>query len=180
MDCHFRDLPDFQNSEARLMTASAVHKLSEYCAQWSVYCLTRITIPGVSIKKVDTLNSLPTKNCETFWGNFHNNVWLKVSSIMTPKYLKILYARVSILATFVKGMKIRLHKSRLSVLAEWKAPQRRNCRWCDEFYPCSQHTRWTIVQRQRCCIFKMTSYKPLTIEKQYLFSPSTCRQLSTR
>ena len=31
MDCHFRDLPDFQSSEARLMTASAVHKLSEYC-----------------------------------------------------------------------------------------------------------------------------------------------------
>ena len=25
MDCHFRDLPDFQSSEARLMTASAVH-----------------------------------------------------------------------------------------------------------------------------------------------------------
>ena len=30
MDCHFRDLPDIQSSEARLMTASAVHKLSEY------------------------------------------------------------------------------------------------------------------------------------------------------
>ena len=29
MDCHFRDLPDFQSSEARLMTASAVHKLSK-------------------------------------------------------------------------------------------------------------------------------------------------------
>ena len=29
MDCHFQDLPDFQSSEARLMTASAVHKLSE-------------------------------------------------------------------------------------------------------------------------------------------------------
>ena len=45
MDCHFRDLPDFQSSEARLMTASAVHKLSEYCVQWSVYCLTRIYNP---------------------------------------------------------------------------------------------------------------------------------------
>ena len=44
MDCHFRDLPDFQSSEARLMTASAVHKLSEYCVQLSMYCLTRITI----------------------------------------------------------------------------------------------------------------------------------------
>ena len=40
--CHFRDLPDFQSSEAQLMTASAVHKLSEYCVQWSVYCLVRI------------------------------------------------------------------------------------------------------------------------------------------
>ena len=37
-----------------------------------------------------------------------------------------------VLASFVKGMKIRLRKSWLS-LAEWKAPQRRNCRWCDEF-----------------------------------------------
>ena len=25
MDCHFRDLPDVQSSEARLMTASAAH-----------------------------------------------------------------------------------------------------------------------------------------------------------
>ena len=25
MDCHYRDLPDFQSSEARLMTASAAH-----------------------------------------------------------------------------------------------------------------------------------------------------------
>ena len=33
MDCHFRDLPDFQSSEARLMTVSAVHKVSEYCVQ---------------------------------------------------------------------------------------------------------------------------------------------------
>ena len=31
--CHFRNLPDFQSSEARLMTASAVHKFSEYCVQ---------------------------------------------------------------------------------------------------------------------------------------------------
>ena len=49
MDCHFRDLPDFQSSEARLMTASAVHKLSEYCVQRSVYCLTRIYNPGTSL-----------------------------------------------------------------------------------------------------------------------------------
>ena len=38
MACHFRDLPDFQSSDARLMTALAVHKLTEYCVQWSVYC----------------------------------------------------------------------------------------------------------------------------------------------
>ena len=49
MDCHFRNLPDFQSSEARLMTASAVHKLSEYCVQWSVYCLTRTYNPGTSL-----------------------------------------------------------------------------------------------------------------------------------
>ena len=30
MDCHFRDLPDFQSSEARLMTASAVHAPTQY------------------------------------------------------------------------------------------------------------------------------------------------------
>ena len=28
------------------MTASAVHNLSEYCVQWSVYCITRIYNPG--------------------------------------------------------------------------------------------------------------------------------------
>ena len=28
MDCHFRDLPDFQSSEARLMTASAASTLA--------------------------------------------------------------------------------------------------------------------------------------------------------
>ena len=55
----FRDLPDFQSSETRLMTASA-HKLSEYCVQWSVYCqggcvwsswycLTRIYNPDTSL-----------------------------------------------------------------------------------------------------------------------------------
>ena len=37
------------------------------------------------------------------------------------------------LATYVKGVKIRLRKNWLSVLAERKVPQRRNCRWCDEF-----------------------------------------------
>ena len=37
------------------------------------------------------------------------------------------------LATFVKGVKIRLRKSWVSILAEWTVPQRRNCRWCDEF-----------------------------------------------
>ena len=31
------------------MTASAVHKLSGYCVQWSVYCLTRIYNPGTSL-----------------------------------------------------------------------------------------------------------------------------------
>ena len=46
MHRHFRDLPDFQSSEARLTAASAIQKLSEYCVQWSVYCLTRTYNPG--------------------------------------------------------------------------------------------------------------------------------------
>ena len=37
------------------------------------------------------------------------------------------------LATFVKGMEIRWCKNWLSILAEREVPQRRNCRWCDEF-----------------------------------------------
>ena len=37
------------------------------------------------------------------------------------------------MVTFVKGVKIRLRKNWLSVWAERKFPQRRNCRWCDEF-----------------------------------------------
>ena len=37
------------------------------------------------------------------------------------------------LTTFIKGMKIRLRKSWLSILAEWNVPQRRNCQWSDEF-----------------------------------------------
>ena len=33
---------------------------------------------------------------------------------------------------FVKGVKIRLRKNRLSILAEREVPQSRNCLWCDE------------------------------------------------
>ena len=40
----FLGFAHFQSSEARLMTASAVHNLNEYWVQWSVYCLKRITI----------------------------------------------------------------------------------------------------------------------------------------
>ena len=36
------------------------------------------------------------------------------------------------LATFVKGMKIRLRKNWLSILAKREVPQSRNCLWCDE------------------------------------------------
>ena len=56
MDYHFRDLPDLQSSEARLMTASAFHKSSEYCVQiriarvtYILHCLTRIYNPGSSL-----------------------------------------------------------------------------------------------------------------------------------
>ena len=37
MECHFPDLPDFHSSEERLMTASAVHKLSEYYYYYYYY-----------------------------------------------------------------------------------------------------------------------------------------------
>ena len=36
MDCHFRDLPDFQSSEARLMTASAASTCANTCKEISV------------------------------------------------------------------------------------------------------------------------------------------------
>ena len=42
---------------------------------------------------------------------------------MTPKNLKIIH---------VQGMKIRLRKNRLSILAEREVPQSRYCLWCDE------------------------------------------------
>ena len=47
---------------------------------------------------------------------------------MTPINLKIIHA----LATFVKGMKIRLRKNWLSILAKREVPQSTNCMWCDE------------------------------------------------
>ena len=36
MDCHFRDLPDFQSSEARLMTASAASTCANTCVGASI------------------------------------------------------------------------------------------------------------------------------------------------
>ena len=53
---------------------------------------------------------------------------------MTPKHLKIIHAWQLgwALATFVKGMKFRLRKNWLSILAEWEVPQSINCLWCDE------------------------------------------------
>ena len=38
------------------------------------------------------------------------------------------------LATCVKGMKSRLRKNWLSILAEREVPQHRNCLWCDELF----------------------------------------------
>ena len=90
------------------------------------------TLPGVSIKSWHFWIVCQLKT-ETFWGNFHKYVWLKVSSIIWHQNIWKYFMLEWVLATFVKGMKIRLRKSRLSVLAEWKAPQRRNCRSCDEF-----------------------------------------------
>ena len=50
---------------------------------------------------------------------------------MTPTNLKIFMLGWA-LATFVKGMKIRLRKNWLSILAKREVPQSRNCLWCDE------------------------------------------------
>ena len=47
---------------------------------------------------------------------------------MTPTNKKLIYAWVST-SHFVKGTKFTLRKNLLSILA----PQRRNCRWCEEF-----------------------------------------------
>ena len=74
MDCHFRDLLDFQSSEARLMTASVVHKLSEHCVQWSVYCQgtcvwSSLVLPGL------WLNVL-TKNVD---GCFTRMLWMALN-----------------------------------------------------------------------------------------------------
>ena len=41
MDCHFRDLPDFQSSEARLMTASAASTCANTCAGASIQPATK-------------------------------------------------------------------------------------------------------------------------------------------
>ena len=53
MDCHFRDLPDFQSSEARLMTASAVHKL------------TRVLCSVIRVLPIDLHTTLPNKDLQS-------------------------------------------------------------------------------------------------------------------
>ena len=51
------------------------------------------------------------------------------------------------LATFVKGMKIRLRKNWLSILAKRKIPQSRNCLWCDELM--INYDRYGL-----CCVWR--------------------------
>ena len=61
-------------------------------------------------------------------------VWLKVSSIIWHQKIwrkQIMHGWA--LATFVKGVKIRLGKNCLSVFAERRVLHRRHCRWWDEF-----------------------------------------------
>ena len=53
-----------------------------------------VLIQSVS-KKLTLLNSLPNKKYETFSIHFHMYGWLRLSYIMTPKSLKIIYAWVS-------------------------------------------------------------------------------------
>ena len=53
MVCHLRDLPDFQSSEAGLMTASAVHKLTEYLCS------------VISVLPIDLHTTLPNKDVQS-------------------------------------------------------------------------------------------------------------------
>ena len=92
-----------------------------------------INVPGVSIKSWHFWIVCQLKTVKQFWTIFINMYCWKCNlSYNTKQIWKYLMLEL-VLATFVKGMKIRLRKSRLSVLAEWKVPQRRNCWWCDEF-----------------------------------------------
>ena len=97
---------------------------------------TKITLPRS--QKVDTtlFNSLPNKKIWNIFGKFHIYGWLKVSSITWHQKSEnnlCLGEQWWALVTFVKGMKIRLRKNWLPILAEQEVPRRRNCRWSDEF-----------------------------------------------
>ena len=81
------------------------------------------TIPGGLIKSWHFWIVCQLKTVKNFRKIFMNMYGWRSHLSYKTKNLKIVW---------VKGMKIRLRKSRLCVLAEWKAPQRGNCRWCDE------------------------------------------------
>ena len=49
MDCHFLDLPDFQSSGARSMTASAAHAPTHASIQPATKNLSANDVPGLSI-----------------------------------------------------------------------------------------------------------------------------------
>ena len=64
------------------------------------------------------------------------------------------------LATFVKGMKIRLRKNWLLILAEREVPQRRNWRWYGEF------TRLIMMDMGLChewCVPPLAPTHPTTL-----------------
>ena len=127
-------LNDFQNSKLHLELILKKVKIHLFIYIRQVYASTYLMMVYTGcLKKSWHFWSLPDKYCETFSGNFHMYGWLKVSSIiMTPKTWKWFMLWWA-LATFVKGMKIRLRKNWLSILAEREVPQCRNWWWSGEF-----------------------------------------------
>ena len=80
--------------------------------------------------------------------------------IMTPTNLKFMLGWA--LATFVKGMKIRLRKNWLSILAKREVPQSRNCLWCDELM--INYDRYGL-----CCVWRGYVIKSVFMSEHALY-----------
>ena len=80
---------------------------------------------------------------------------------MTPTNLKKFMLGWA-LATFVKGMKIRLRKNWLSILAKREVPQSRNCLWCDELM--INYDRYGL-----CCIWRGYVIKSVWMSEHALY-----------
>ena len=79
---------------------------------------------------------------------------------MTPTNLKFMLGWA--LATFVKGMKIRLRKNWLSILAKREVPQSRNCLWCDELM--INYDRYGL-----CCVWRGYVIKSVFMSEHALY-----------